>query len=215
MLSRSICTILLATALAACSQAAPGATSPAASPSDIAATSPTPEPSATPTVAPVPTPEPSRTTRPTPTPKPWLSFESKESRYTIKHPPTWRATPATPGYSDSIDDFAGSVIYIQRDRVSNDSTVSLKETAAHEIAYYKSHYDAKLLSEEVVTFTGGWKGRLMRLAGYENATNTYFQLLLVGKNRIGYFVEWRSIDDDRAADDALFEQIYTTFRPRT
>jgi hypothetical protein len=221
LLTRSLCAILLAASLAACSQAAPGAASPTASPSPIAAASPTLEPttdpSPTPTVAPSPTPEPSPTptVKPSPTQKPWLTFESKEFRYSIKYPSTWRATPSTPGYSDSLDDFAGSVVFIDRDELSANSTVSLKETALHEIELYKSGYKAKLLSEEIVPFKGGWKGRLMRLAGYEDATNTYFQLLLVGKNRIGYFVEWRSIDDDRAADDALFEEIYTTFKPRT
>ena len=215
---RLICAALLAALVAGC--AGTITASPDAPPSNVAAATPSaaasvapsptptpraPEPAATPTPTPAPT--------PTPTPEPWLTFKSKLYRFSIKYPPTWFATPGRKGFSDRLDDGFATVVFISRDTVASGRVASLAETAESEIDYMKSHYKTKLLSNKKVK-VAGWSGRLLKFTGTDDGVKTYFQLLLLAKGRVGYFLEWRSPEDDRKADQALFAKIYKTFKPR-
>ena len=218
MPKRLFAAVLLAAILVGCAQGVAPTVQPAApTDSDLAVSAaaqsaaPSVAPQATPTATPAPMPTPSPT--PSPTPEPWQSFRSKKLHYSIKYPPNWVATPATPGYGDMLDDRGATVIYIDKDVVGAGSDADLARTAKSEIAYYKSHYDATVLSNKKVK-VGSWKGRLVRMTGNEEGLETYFQLLLLAKGRTGYFVDWRSMDDNREADTALFERIYTSFKRR-
>lgn len=224
MPKRLLIGVLLGAVLAGCGQAATSTdppTSPAAvvavgsaAPSAGPSTSPraTPTPTADPTPTPTSTPEP--TPEPTPTPEPWQKYTSKKLKYSIKYPPDWVVTPATPGYGDMFDDRGYAYVFVDRDVVSAGSTAGLERTAKADIAYYKSHYDAKVLSNRKVK-VAGWNGRLVKMAGVEDGVETYYQLLLLAKGRVGYHIEWTSADDDRDADKALFERIYRSFKPRS
>ena len=53
----------------------------------------------------------------------------------------------------------------------------------------------------------GWNGRLIKMTGNLDGVETYFQLLLLAKGRVGYWLDWSSVDD-RGADKALFERMY-------
>jgi PsbP-like protein len=183
-----------------------GSSTPSVTPSAAPLATPSPTPAATPTPTPMPS--------PTPTPEPWQSFTSKKLRYSIKYPPDWVATPATPGYGDSLDDRGATFVFIDRDVVSAGSVAALERTAKAQIAYYKSHYDAKVLSNKKAR-VAGWNGRLIKMVGTEDGVETYYQLLLLAKGRVGYFLDWRSDDDDRDADKALFERMYKSFKPKS
>jgi PsbP-like protein len=216
MPARLLIAALLAVTLFACSPGttSPGPASPAASEIAAASTAPSGEPSVAPDPSPTPTPVATPTPTPTPTPEPRQSFTSKEFKYTIKYPADWIATPATPGFTDRFDDGGANVVFIDRDVVDAGGTVDLPGTAKQEVAYHKSHYDAKLLSNKKVK-VAGWPGRLLKFTGYDEGLETYFQLLLVAKGRVGYFIEWQSVDDDRKADQAFFERIYKSFKPKS
>ena len=167
---------------------------------------PTPTPSATPTPAPTPS--------PTPTPEPWQSFRSKKAHFSIKYPPNWVATPATPGYADSFDDRGFTFLFIDRYLGSGASASALAQSAKAEIAYYKSHYDAKVLSNKKAK-VAGLNGRLIKMTGKVEGLKTYFQVLLLAKGRYEYRFDWQSGDGNRDADKALFQRIYKTFKPKS
>jgi len=212
---RSFAPILFAVILVGCGQTA--ATERPASPaaSEVAA-APSAAPSEAPSAAPSPTPEPSPTPSPTPTPtpEPWQKYTSKKFKYSIKYPPDWVVTPSTPGYSDLFDDRASTFVTVDRDVVDAGSVAALERTVKAQKAYFKSHYDAKVVSDKKAN-VAGWKGRLIKMTGYNEGLETYFQLLLLTKGRVGYFIEMQSVDDSRDEDKALFERIYTTFKPRS
>jgi hypothetical protein len=223
MLRRCFGLVLAVAVVAACGQSTPPSSAQVgAPPSDLAAASLSPAPSAvssavpssspssSPTATPAPTASPSPTPEPTPTP--WLSYKSKRYRYTMNYPPTWVVTPGSAGLADQFDDYGSQYVYVSRDTVNG--TISVNLTVTHQIAYYKSHYKAKLLSRKSVT-VAKWPGRLLTFKGTDDGQNLYFQVLILGKGRVAYFVEWLSLDDDRKADQAMFKKIYKTFKPRS
>ena len=212
---------LLAVVLVGCGQGPAPTDQPASSAvGDVALGSSTPSvepsvaPEATPSPTPVATPTPTPTPSPTPTPEPWQSYTSKKLKYSIKYPPDWVATPATPGYSDYFDDRDSTGVAVDRDVVDAGFVSAVDRTAKAEIAYYKSHYDAKVLSNKKAK-VAGWNGRLIKMVGKEDGVDTYYQLLLLAKGRVGYFLDWRSDNGNRDADKALFERIYKTFKPKS
>jgi hypothetical protein len=179
---------------------------PSVEPSVAPVAAPTPTPAASPTPIPTPT--------PTPTPEPWQSYTSKKLKYSMKYPPDWVVTPATPGYGDSFDDGRSTFVFVDRDVVDSGYVSAVDRTAKAEIAYYQSHYDAKVLSNKKAK-VAGWNGRLIKMVGKEDGVDTYYQLLLLAKGRVGYWLDWRSDHGNRDTDKALFERIYKTFKPKS
>jgi hypothetical protein len=153
------------------------------------------------------------TTRPAATPRPWQSFTSKAFDYTITYPPQWLVVPATGDAADVFHDGGWTVLIVSNDVVGSDSSASVSNTVQTQVANFVTEFGAELLSNDIVT-VAGWNGRLITLSGVDDGLNTYFQLLLVAKDRVGYFVEMRSVDDDREADSAMFRTIYESFEPR-
>ena len=90
--------------------------------------------------------------------------------------------------------------------------MSLSLTASHDIAYYKSHYKAKVLVNKNIT-VAGWPARLIIFSGVDNGVKMQFQRLNVAKGRVGYFIVMDGLLEDAKADKTLFRKIYLTFRP--
>ncbi len=221
MSTRLLSSALLAAVLVGCGQGPAPTSQPVPAPAgDIAVAPSTPsvEPSiapvATPTPTPAATPTPTPTPSPTPTPEPWQSFTSKKLRYSIKYPPDWVVTPATPGYSEQFDDRGITFVFVDRYPGFGGSVTALERSAKAEVAYYKSHYDAKVLSNRKAK-VAGLPGRLIKMTGNVDGVETYFQVLLVAKGRMEYRLDWQSPDDDQDADKALFERIYKSFKPKS
>jgi hypothetical protein len=221
VLTRSLALVLAAALVAGCAGATQSA-APKPSPTEagLAAASPSTEPSPSPTptpeptVAPTPTPTPVPTATPTPTPKPtptpWLAYKSKRFHYKIKYPPTWIVTPGSSKLSDTFDDFQSHWVYVDRDTVRS-GYVSLSLTQSSRIAYYKSHYKAKLLTKKSLK-VAGWPARLLTFRGTEDGQKLYIQVLFLAKGRVGYDLLMFSYDGNRKADQALFKRIWRTFR---
>ena len=169
---------------------------------------------ATPTPTPAATPTPTPTPSPTPTPEPWQAYTSKKLKYAMKYPPDWVVTPATPGYAETFDDRGSTFVFVDRYAGSGGSVAALERSAKAEIAYYKSHYDAKVLSNKKAKLAG-LPGRLIKMTGDVDGIESYFQVLLVAKGRMEYCLDWRSEDGDQDADKALFERIYKSFKPKS
>jgi hypothetical protein len=188
--------------------AAPASASPTAS----ASPSPSPTPAATPTAVASPT----ALTTPVPTPKatptPWQSFTSKRYHYKIQYPPGWVATPGAAGISDQFDGFDWPYVYAERDLVPSGSVASVSKTVTHDIAYWKSHYHATVTSNTPIKLAG-WSGRMLTFRGTDNGQTVFFQHIILGKGRVGYFLDMYGLNSSAAADRVLFKRIYTTWRP--
>ena len=214
---RHILTVLTVGVLAACSPSAPTPSAalvePTASPSaePSPSDSPSPAPSPTPTAAPTPTAELTASPAPTPapTPVPWKSYTSKRYHYKMKYPPTWVVTPGSSRIADEYDGFALPYVYVYRDTVSGVASVSL--TVTHDIAYFKSHYKAKLQSNKPIKLDG-WSGRILTFKGTQSGLPMLFQHILVAKGRVGYTLDLEGNYADAAADKALFKTMYKTWR---
>ena len=196
---------------------AAGSASPSPSAAVIAAGSLSAESSASTTpsssVAATPTPRPTATPVPTPapTPVPWKTFTSKRYHYKMSYPPDWVVTPGNAQYQDQFDSFGYPYIYVTRDTVTNQVSVSI--TVNGEIAYMKSHYKAKLVSNKGIKLASGYSGRLLTFTGVEQGLKVTIQLIVVAKGRVGYFIslfaDSRTADQDRG----LFRKMYLTWRP--
>ena len=191
---------------------APASASPAAS----ASPSPSPTPAATPTAVATPKALATATASPVPTPKatpiPWQSFTSKRYHYKIKYPPGWIATPGGVGVSDQFDGFDWPYVYVERDLVPSGSIVSISKTVTHDVAYWKSHFHATVTSNKPVKIAG-WSGRMLTFRGTDNGQTVFFQHIILGKGRVGYFLDMYGLNTSTVADRALFKQMYTTWRP--
>jgi len=212
---------LFAVFLVGCGQGLPPTGQPASpAAGEVAVTSQTPTvapsvaPEATPTPTPAATPTPSPTPSSTPTPEPWQSYTSKKLKYSMKYPPDWVVTPATPGYSEQFDDRGITFVFVDRYPGVGGSVTALERSAKAEVAYYKSHYDAKVLSNKKAR-VAGLPGRLIKMTGQVDDVETYFQVLLVANGRMEYRLDWQSPDGDHDADKALFERMYKSFRPKS
>jgi hypothetical protein len=218
VLTRLIIAVLIATVLVGCGQGPAPTVQPIASAAGgefaVKSQVPSVEPSVAPEATPTPTPAATPTPTPTPTPEPWQSFTSKKKHYSMKYPSDWIATPATPGYPDSFDDGGFTFLFVDRYPGSGASASSLARSAKAEIAYYKSHYDAKVLSNKKAK-VAGLNGRLIKMTGTVEGLKTYFQVLLLAKGRYEYRFDWQSGDGNRDADKALFERIYKGFKPKS
>ena len=190
----------------------------ASSPSQSASLSPDLTPSPKPTPAPPATPQPTPAAAPTatplptpaPTPVPWNSYKSKRNQYRIQYPPTWVVTPGSAKLADQFDGFGYPVVYVSRDTVSGRLSVSLSVT--HAVAYDKSHYKAKLLSNKPIKLAG-WSGRLVTLKGVIDGRKVLIQEIILGKGRVAYFLDMFGDLDQAVPDKALFKKIYKTWRP--
>ena len=192
------------------------------SPSPLAAVEPSasagsPVPSSTPVSSATPlataTPLPTPTASPTPasTPEPWQAYTSKRFHYKIKYPPNWVVTPGSAKIADQFDFYAYPYAYVSRD-VRPTGTVSLSLTATHEIAYYKSHYKAKVVLNKSVK-VAGWPGRLLIFSGLDDGFMMQFQVLILARGRVAYFISMDGFFGAGKADKALFKKMYSTFKP--
>ena len=188
----------------------PSALTAAASPAPSASRSPAP--SVAPSVAPTATPAPTPTLAPTPapTPVPWKTYTSSRFHYKMKYPPDWIVTPGTAKLSDSFDNFGYPYIYVFRDVVS--TSVSISATVNAEIAYYKSHYKAKLLSNAYIKLAG-WPGRLLTFSGTDGGVKVIIKKIIIGKGKAGYFLTMYGEPASAEADRDLFKKMYLSWRP--
>jgi hypothetical protein len=215
--------IIVALAVAGCGDAtSPPAPSPSASDAVVAVASPTsaqPTPSprvpqTTPAATPSPTARPTATPTPTPvpTPTPWKTHKSKRFKYSVRYPPDWVVTPGSAKLADQFDDYTTHFVFISRDTVKGVASVSL--TTQHDIATFRSHYKAKLVSNKRVTVRG-WTGRLLTFNGKDDGRKIYIQHLILTKGHAGYIIEMFSDRGNAKADRALFKKIYKSFRPKS
>jgi hypothetical protein len=212
-----ITALLIAAIVGACgSEATPAPSSPAsAAPSALtaaASTAPSASASAKPSIAPTPTPQPTPTLAPTPapTPVPWKTYSSSRFHYKMKYPPDWVVTPGTSKLSDTYDNFGYPYIYVYRDLVS--TSVSISATVTAQIAYYKSHYRGKLLSNASITLAG-WSGRLLTFSGVDDGVKVIIKEAIIGKGKAGYFITMFGEKENATADRDLFKKMYLTWRP--
>jgi len=195
-----------AAALAAVSSSPSGqSAAPSAVPTATATATATAKPSPTATAIPTATPVPTAA----PTPVPWQSYRSKRFHYKIKYPPGWIVTPGTTKTADQFDDYVAPWVTVYRDTVSGVASVNL--TVTRDIAYYKSHYKAKLLSNKPIKLDG-WSGRILTFKGSRDGRSLLMQHIIIAKGRTGYFIDMDGDYADAAADKALFRTMYKTWR---
>ena len=217
---RTIALAVLVAIVAACGNSAtpsPSAADASASAPAVAAASPSPVASPSvapsPSVAATPTPSPTATPSPTPapTPVPWKTFTSKRYHYKISYPPDWVVTPGDAKYQDQFDGYGYPFVYVTRDTVTNEVSVSI--TVTGEIAYMKSHYKAKLISNNGIKLASGYAGRLLTFTGVEEGLKVTIQLIVVAKGRVGYFLSLFADSKTAPQDRQLFRKMYLSWRP--
>jgi hypothetical protein len=188
-------------------QATPStAASSSAAPSSSASATPTstPVPTTTPTAAPTAAPT------PVPTPVPWKTYKSKRNHYSIKYPPSWVATPGTAKLADQFDAYGYPYVYVSRDVVTTSVSISL--TVSHDIAYFKSHFKAKLKSNKAISLHG-YSGRILVFEGVDNGLKVRIERIIIGKGRVGYFLSLYADLTTAAVDHATFKRMYLSWKP--
>ena len=216
---RSLLGLLVIILIAGCGSseksASPSAALAVVSPSPVVepSASPTavPSPSASPSASPTARPSPTATPLPTPvpTPVPWKSHTSKRFHYKMKYPPDWVVTPGDAKTPDEYDGFGPPWVYVSRDTVSGVASINL--TMTRDIAYYKSHFKAKVVSNKAIKLDG-WPGRIITFKGSRNGRVLLMQHIILAKGRVGYFLDMDGDYENRTADKAMFKAIYKTWR---
>ena len=127
----------------------------------------------------------------------------------MKYPPTWVVTPGDSKTPDEYDGYGAPYVYVSRDTVSGVASINL--TMTRDIAYYKSHFKAKVLSNKPIKLDG-WLGRIITFKGSRDGRTLLMQHIILAKGRVGYFIDMDGDYDQAAADKALFKAIYKTWR---
>jgi hypothetical protein len=118
-------------------------------------------------------------------------------------------TPGSAMLSDSYDNFGYPYAYADRVTVANG--ISISRTVTAEIAYVKSHYKAKVLSNQAIILAG-WPGRLLTFSGVDDSVKVIIKEVIVGKGNVGYFISMFGETANVVADRTLFRKMYMTWR---
>jgi len=130
----------------------------------------------------------------------------------MQYPPEWIVTPGTTDApADAYDDFGYPFIYVSRDTVS--TTVAVTRTVNNEIAYFKSHYKAKLLSNQSISLASGYSGRMITVSGTEDGVKIVIKEIIVAKGKVAYFITLFGRAENAVPDRNLFKKMYLTWRP--
>jgi hypothetical protein len=202
--------LLIAAVLAGCGSAAPASTSgpsvggaPSLGPSVVP--SPSPSPSLTPSEPPSPTVTPSAT------PEPWQTYTSKLYRYTISYPPGWTVSPGDKTSFDGFDSFAEPRFYVGHHVESY--TIDVADYIRQDIAYYKSKFKAKVVSNKPIKLASSYVGRIVEFLGDESGTKVGISHILVAKGKSYYELNFWIDDPATSAGRELFPEIYKSWRP--
>lgn len=191
-------------------QATPSTAASAALASEAPSSSPSTASAATPVPTAVPTAAPTAAPTPVPTPVPWKAYKSKRNRYTMKYPPSWVVTPGTAKLADQFDAFGYPYVYVSRDVVSTSVSISL--TVSHEIAFYKSHFKAKLKSNKAISLHG-YAGRILTFEGVDNGLKVRIERIVIARGKVGYFLTLYADLTTATADHATFKRMYQGWKP--
>jgi hypothetical protein len=207
-----IVVLLMLAIVGACGGAA-NTTSPSGSAIPIVAISTnessTPSPSAL-TATPSPTGTAHSTPTLEPTPAPWKTFRSKQYHYAITYPPGWHATAGGPHKSDVIGMYGPPRVYISRD--ADAATGALSLTVEADIAYTKSHYRGKVVSNKAIKLAG-YSGRLITYEIDRSGLQMVSQSLIIAKGHTMYFMTLEGLAYLAKTDDATFRKVYKSFKP--
>ena len=102
-------------------------------------------------------------------------------------------------------------MYVSRDTVPSGSYASVNLTISHDIAWYKSHYKAKVISNKSIKLAG-WPGRILTMRGSDNGRTVLIQHLVVAKGRVGYTLNMYGDNENAGVDKAFFKRMYGTWR---
>jgi hypothetical protein len=127
----------------------------------------------------------------------------------MTYPPGWVVTPGTATVLDQYDNYGYPYVYVDRATGSG----SLKASTAFEVAYLKSHYAARLVSNRSIKLAG-FPGRLIRLQGKDNGVDVTIQELVLVRGGVGYYISLYAERESFATDATTFETMYRTWRPR-
>jgi hypothetical protein len=122
-------------------------------------------------------------------------------------------TPGSAGVSDSFDNFDLPYVTVYRNVIESGETGSLGLTATSDIAFYKSHYKAKVLTNKSIT-VAGWPARLLIFSGTIDGQKELLQHLIIAKDRVTYRLDMDGLLEKQTGDKALFKKMYLTFRPK-
>ena len=212
---RIVFALVTSALVAACgSSATPGPSTVTAAGPSVSAPAPSVAPplSVAPSVAPVaPTPTPSVAATPAPTPVPWTTYTSTRFHYKMEYPPEWVVTPGSAKVSDQFDNFGYPYIYVTRDVISVPVSISVSVTG--EIASIKSHYHAKLISNQGIKLASGYAGRLLTFSATNDGLKIVIKDIVVAKGKVGYFLTMFGDAETAVADRTLFRKMYLTWRP--
>lgn len=176
----------------------------------ISATSST-APSSSPSATPTPTARPTATVVPTPAPtaEPWKTYTSARFHYSMNYPPRWSVTPGTATILDQYDNFGYPTVYVDRQVGSG----TLRAATDYEVAYLKSHYGAKLISNKAIKLAG-FPGRLLTMDGKENGVLVRIVEVVLVKGRVAYYISQFGERALAASDVGTFQTMYESWRPR-
>jgi hypothetical protein len=168
--------------------------------------------SPTPSVAPSPSPSPSPqpTAKPSSKPAPWETYKSTKYHYTISHPPFWAVRPGRHSEPDMFDHSGYPFVYVSRD--VDPTPLTLSETVAWDIAWYKSHYHAKVVTNRAIK-VAGYNGRLITYRGLDGAVRVVIESLQLVKGRVSYDLSMIGLAIDADSNASIFKRMYTSFKP--
>jgi hypothetical protein len=86
-------------------------------------------------------------------------------------------------------------------------------TVTHDVAYWKSHYHAKLISTSSIHLAGGYVGKVLVFRGSDNGEKITFRHIIVARRSVAYFLDLWGDPFTEAADAATFKRMYSSWRP--
>jgi len=149
--------------------------------------------------------------QPTPPTTEWRTYTSELFQYEIRYPPTWAVTAGRGPFADEIDTGDLPWLFVRRG-LADDTTPTVAAAIEHDVLIERRDDRAEFVSAHSISLPGGYEGTYLLYRGRIRLGPVTVQRIIVEKGGVFYYFSLYGERASEAADIALFEQIYGTWK---
>jgi hypothetical protein len=133
-------------------------------------------------------------------------------QYEISYPPTWTVDQGTPQFADEIDDRDLPWLFVRRG-LADSPTMTVGAAVQNDLLIEKRDDRAELVTARRITLPGGYDGMYLLYHGRIRVGPVTVQRIIVANGPVFYYFSFYGPPHTEAADVALFQQIYGSWKP--
>jgi hypothetical protein len=142
----------------------------------------------------------------------WRTYTSGLFQYEISYPPTWTVDQGTPQFADEIDARDLPWLFVRRG-VAESTSRTIAAAVGDDIVIERRDDRAALVAAHPIALPGGYEGMYLLYHGRIRVGPVTVQRIIVANGPVFYYFSFYGPPHTEAADVALFQQIYGSWKP--